>query len=579
MLKSFRVLPVRRVRAVGVLALALLYPTLAGVSTQAPKFYPDDPIAREPEPADASGAKPWKIGLLYDLSYNLAVVSRHVPSGVRSQNINTIGEVPDSSWFTNRIGPTPLTPEEIVKGPITGAPPNPARWTIIREKSSGVTPGFTAIDASGETWFLSFDSKWPEGDSAAVVIANKLFWALGYNQIESFITRFDPKNAQIDPKATVRRPNGKRTQYTRSDLNEVLERAFKYSDGTYRAVAGRLLKGTVLGGFRYAGTRPDDPNDIVPHELRRELRALRVFGAWTNLTDLKAGNTLDAIETENGHSIVRHYLQDVGSTFGTANGPHEYDIGWEHFWEGGPTWKRFLSFGFLLSPWQTVDYDDHKTTGRFEGKEFDPRAWKPQTPTVAYMEMRDDDAFWAARRVIAFTDEQISAAVHAGELSDPAAERHLASVLMERRDRIAQTYLPAVNPIVNPRLEADGSITVENAAVAARVANAPERYHATWSRFDNATGQATALGQGDSTSTRIAVPASLSGCSGGHSACIPDGGYVEVDVTADAADHPAWKQPARTFFRKTGGGWKLVGLERLPEKLGPGTGRPAEGTR
>jgi hypothetical protein len=569
----------RHLRQAAIAALVIAIPGLAAVSTQAPKFYDDDPIAREPEPADASGAKPWKIGLLYDLSYNLAVVSRHVASGLRAQNINTIDEVPDSSWFTNRIGTTALTPDEVVKGPLTGAPPNPERWTIIREKSSGMTPGFTAVDGSGETWFLSFDYKWREGDSAAVVIANKLFWALGYHQVESFITSFDRARAQIDPKATVRRPNGKRTPYTQSDLDEVLERAFKQPDGSYRAVAGRLLKGTVLGGFRYAGTRPDDPNDIVPHEHRRELRALRVFGAWTNLTDLKAGNTLDAIETVDGRGLVRHYLQDVGSTFGTANGPHEYDIGWEHFWEGGPTWRRFLSFGFLLSPWQTVDYEKYETTGRFEGNVFDPRAWKPQTPTVAYMEMRDDDAFWAARRVAAFTDEQINAAVHSGQLSDPAAERHLASVLMARRDRIAQTYLPAVNPIVNPTLDADGSITVENAAVAARVANAPERYHATWSRFDNATGQSTALGQADSTSARIAVPGSLSGCTGGLAACIPAGGFVEVDVTADAADHPAWKEPARMFFRKSAGGWKLVGLERLPDKPGPAAGRAREGTR
>jgi hypothetical protein len=71
------------------------------------------------------------------------------------------------------------------------------------------------------------------------------------------------------------------------------------------------------------------PNDIVAHEHRRELPALRVFGAWANLTDLKAGNTLDTLITENGHPVVKHYLQEVGSTFGMANGPHERDIGWE----------------------------------------------------------------------------------------------------------------------------------------------------------------------------------------------------------------------------------------------------------
>ena len=113
------------------------------------------------------------------------------------------------------------------------------------------------------------------------------------------------------------------------DLEDVLRRAHRSADGSYRAIAARALSGRPIGGFRYHGTRPDDPNDVVPHEHRRELRALKVFGAWTNLVDMKAGNTLDTVVEENGRSVVRHYLQDVGSTFGTgANGPREYDEGW-----------------------------------------------------------------------------------------------------------------------------------------------------------------------------------------------------------------------------------------------------------
>ena len=117
-------------------------------------------------------------------------------------------------------------------------------------------------------------------------------------------------------------------------MNAILERVARNPDGTYRVIAGRLIPGKILGGFLYAGTRPDDPNDLVPHEHRRELRALRVFGAWTNLTDLKAANTLDALVTENGRSIVKHYLQDVGSTFGMCNDLHEWDLSWEYFYRG-----------------------------------------------------------------------------------------------------------------------------------------------------------------------------------------------------------------------------------------------------
>ena len=73
-------------------------------STQSPRFYSDDPIAREPDSRDASGVQPWDIGLMYELSYNLFVTSGYKPTNTRARNINTIDEVPDSSWFTNRIG-------------------------------------------------------------------------------------------------------------------------------------------------------------------------------------------------------------------------------------------------------------------------------------------------------------------------------------------------------------------------------------------------------------------------------------------------------------------------------------------
>src|SRR5262249_35061528 len=158
-----------------------------------------------------------------------------------------------------------------------------------------------------------------------VAIATKIFWALGYNQVESYLTTFDPKHVEFDPKATIKRPSGARTPFTQDDLNSILERVARKPDGTYRVIAGRLIPGKILGTFLHPGTRPDDPNDLVPHELRRELRALRVFGAWTNLTDLKAANTLDALATVNGRTVVKHYLQDVGSTFGLCNDLHEWD--------------------------------------------------------------------------------------------------------------------------------------------------------------------------------------------------------------------------------------------------------------
>lgn len=546
------VLPARRISGAILLVAAL---AIFGrvVSTQRLHFYPDDPIAREPESQDASKAQPYKIGDLYEMSKNLFVTAGYKPSGKRAQNINSIDEVPDSSWFTNRIGKTSVTVEQIARGPIVGAPPDPSRWVVLREKTSGVHPGFTAKDAKGETWFLEFDPTYfPEGATGAVEVATKIFWALGYNQVESFLTTFDPKKVEFDPNATIRRPSGARTKFTQDDVNAILERVARNADGTYRVVAGRLLRGKILGGFLYEDTRPDDPNDTVPHERRRELRALHVFGAWTNLTDLKANNTLDTIVTENGRTIVKHYLQDVGSTFGMCNDLREWDLSYEHFYQGDTTVRRLFSFGFALSPWQTVKYVEYPSIGKFEGDVFDPRKWRPQTPTAAYLEMRDDDALWAARRVVAFTDELIRAAVHTGEYSDPAAEKYLGDVLIKRRDKIGSIYLTAVNPVVDPRLDAGGVLTFRNAAVDGGFAKAPEGYRASWFTFDNATGTTQKIGDTSGRDTRLDPPGQRLSSE-----------FVKIEIGATGAPNASWQSPVNAYFRRAAGGWRLVGFERM----------------
>ena len=172
-----------------------------GASTQAPAF-----LSRRSDRARARIAGCLEGGAVRPVAdvrtgaTTCSSTSEHKPSGLRAKNINTIDEVPDSSWFTNRIGTRPITTEEITRGPIVGAPPDPSKWVLIREKTAGAHPGFTATDAKGETWFLEFDPPgFPEGATGAVAIATKIFWALGYNQVESFLTTFDPKKRDHRP--------------------------------------------------------------------------------------------------------------------------------------------------------------------------------------------------------------------------------------------------------------------------------------------------------------------------------------------------------------------------------------------
>ena len=163
---------------------AMVAGSAASVFSQRPRFFPDDPIARAPESQDASKAAPYSRPDLYEMGYNLFVTPEYKPSGKRALDINTIDEVPDSSWFTNRIGARTLTADEVARGPLLGLPPDPSKWVLTREKTSGAHPGFTARDARGDTWFLEFDPPYfPEGATASVAIASKIFWALGYNQV------------------------------------------------------------------------------------------------------------------------------------------------------------------------------------------------------------------------------------------------------------------------------------------------------------------------------------------------------------------------------------------------------------
>ncbi len=554
--------PVRR--AAVFLGLTLLLAAAvappSGLGAQRPRFYADDPLQREPETQDASKVQAREIPLTPDLLQNLFGKPGDPALNVRAQNINTADEVPDSSWFTNRIYTKPLSVDEIARGPLTTEGPAPGKWTVIRGKGAGVAPGFTVRDEQGVVWFLSFDGRDnPVAPTAAIAVATRLFWALGYFQIENHLTTLRPENVVVDPSATVR-AHGERRPLTMKDIDEVFDRSSRAADGSYRVIAGRAVPGRPVGGFKYFGTRPDDPNDVVPHEHRRELRALQVFGAWTNLVDMKAGNTLDTVITENGRGVVRHYLQDVGSTFGTgALSPRDGDEGYEYLYEGGALTKRLLTLGFFLSPWQTVDYEEHPEVGRFDGDEFEPEDWKPRVPVASLRHARFDDTLWGALRVMAFSDEHIRAAVKTGNFTDPAAEKLLGDILIKRRDKIGRVYYSRINPLVRFELT-DAGLAFENPAVKAGFAEAPKQgYQATWYRFNNATDAADQIGSPTTaTDGRMKAPADLPRDASS---------YVKVSIHAVEPPHAPWAKPVDVYFRRAGNAWQLVGVERLGEPV------------
>jgi hypothetical protein len=144
-------------------------------------------------------------------------------------NVNSEGGVPDSSWFTNRNGRAAMSVVDIERGPNQDAGPAGQRFTVLRAKTVGVTPGLWIKDERGRTYIVKFDPKYyPELNTAAEVIATKLFYAIGYNVPENTIFRFRREQLKLDKKATYRDTAGHQQPLT----DEILDAIRDISNGS-----------------------------------------------------------------------------------------------------------------------------------------------------------------------------------------------------------------------------------------------------------------------------------------------------------------------------------------------------------
>jgi hypothetical protein len=525
------------------------------VSGATPKFLPDDPIQVDDDMAiDVANATPIEGSNGYDFVEH-TFLKPGDPSDIRAVNVNTVDEVPNSSWFTNRIGVRAMPLAEIVRGPNRAETIDFARWPIVQEKSTGITPGYRVRDEEGRLYQIKFDPPAnPEMASAAEIIGAAIYHAIGYNVVEGYAIDVDPAAIAISPEATIVDMTGRKRAMTRDDIDRLLERAAKLPNGKYRATISRFADGRPLGYFKYYGTRPDDPNDIHPHEHRRELRASRVFAAWLNHDDSRGLNSLDMLETRNGRRFVRHYMFDFGSIMGSGSVFAQVPrAGNEYILEWAPALKTLATFGLYVRPWIKVDYPEvAPSVGRFEGDFFDPVAWRPEYPNPAFDNMRADDAFWGARLVAKFDDRTIRAIVDKARYSDPAAAEYITATLIKRRDKVLKAWLTGVNPIAEPALAADGTLTFRNAAAEAGVATAPAAYELSWSVFDNATGMTVGTPVVEKVaSPRATAPQSLLGSD-----------IVSVAIRTSHPDYPHWATPVTAYFRRSSDSWRLVGIDR-----------------
>ncbi len=484
-----------------ILAYVLVAPSAlvaqnVGTSGDGRRFYPDDPLWQDSDTMDIAEVEEFELDKDADFLINSFV--HPGGDGGPALNVNTLGEVPDSSWFTNRIGPGNMTLEDIVRGPDTVDGPAPGGWVVTGRPEGGITPKFTIRDSRGDIYIFKLDPvQGPELPSSAEMISTKIFYALGYNVPEDFIVNIRRSEFTVDPEAMWVDNDGTNRHIEDRDVDHWLgELARVNSDGSIRVLASKLIDGTPVGQYRYYSTRSDDPNDIYPHEKRRQLRALRVFAAWLNHDDSRALNTYDAYTEESGRHFIKHYLLDFGSNLGSGStNVQEPRAGNEYYIEGDKVLKGIFSFGLWTRGWMNVKYPDYPAVGNYEAEFFEPQNWRPEYPNPSFDRMDEADAFWAAGLMTHFTDEIIRAIVGTAQITDPEAERYLIDTLIKRRDKCIRYWIARTNPLDRFEINNAGTeVTFDNAAVRVGVGQGRVTYRVQWSTLDNLKNEEQEVG-------------------------------------------------------------------------------------
>lgn len=378
-----------------------------------------------------------------------------------AHNVNSLDEVPDSTWFTARSA----APADLERGPCPDAGPAPP-FKVKSSKTGGTTPGFVLKDARGQKYVVKLDSqvpRQPELSTAADAVVSRLYWAVGFNAPCNDVIFVRPGDLRLDARAEEVEKTGAKKPLTEARLAEVLARATRGAGGRLRMGFSRFIEGKPVGTWRTEGTRKDDPNDVIPHEDRRELRGERFLAAWVNHWDSRGPNTFDAfVKAKEGGGYVLHYFLDFSDSLGAVPLRTDFPdprLGFTTVSNVPAIATDAVGFGFVRRPWDEVRVDPrYPNLGYLDIEHFDPMGFSPQTPMVRWKRADAGDMAWMARRLARLGEAHVRAAVRAGKLSDPAEEARLVEILMGRRERILRASFARTSPIADLSVGGDNNL-------------------------------------------------------------------------------------------------------------------------
>jgi hypothetical protein len=425
-----------------ILRMVLIALLISACSSQTYRFTDADPVKRDndtrPVPVpEATRFERVKFG-------GEAMLRRPISEGLHfsgnrpAMDVNSIDDVPVSSWFTPRLGYVDISPEELLRGPEEVGPPQ-LPITVSKAKVGGGNPGFIIKDNRGELYLVKFDPpEFPAIETTTALVVNRLFWGFGYNVPEDYLFYFRKEDFRVEPGG----------ELTREDVDKVLNGVAAPVQGRYRATVSLLIDGIILGPISATGVRKDDPNDKIPHEDRRILRALRVISAFTNHSDIRIDNSLDVYVGEPGKGYVKHYLLDFGEAFGGHGAEHNYLWdGFHHIFSFSDAFKGLVTLGLNARDWERLEFTHWKSIGAFESEVFKPENWKEVWPYIPIRSNSPADDYWASKILSALTEDHIKTLVHAAQYPEEGAAEYVINVLLERKQKILEYFLNRVSPV------------------------------------------------------------------------------------------------------------------------------------
>jgi len=401
-------------------------------------------------------------------------------------NVNALDEVPDSSWFENRLGRRVLSPADVARGSCAeqeldpGAPDG--SWLIDKGKDNGANPGFRInVKGLGKFMLKSDPTEEPDRATGATSVASRVYHALGYYAPCDSVVYLRPSLLKLKPGLTVTNNEGVTKPFDEARLKDLLAHA-SHRDGLVRMVASQWLPGKPIGPYKYDGRRDDDPNDVINHEDRRELRGARLVAAWLAHFDSREQNTMDVFlpvdpAKKKGPGYVRHYIIDMGDCFGSQWADDRISRRLNHAYALDVPYlmEDFVTLGTIERPWERSQLG--ALFGYFSARDFDPELWRGEYPNPAFGRMTEADGAWMARIIARFDEGLVRAAVAIGKY-EPANERFLAETLIVRRMAILRRYLSRLSPIGEVQSTAQGFCGIDLARLNEVVPNEATSFRA-----------------------------------------------------------------------------------------------------